>query len=107
MNDQAFISHIIEASEKISRYLDHISLEQFTTDEMRLDAVIREIEIIGEASSNLSEDFQQKHPDLPWQDMKSMRNKLAHEYFGVDEKIVWDTASVDVPKLVEKLRGYN
>jgi len=62
-----------------------------------IDAVVRELEIIGEASSNLTEEFRTKHPDLPWRDAIDMRNFLIHEYFGIRTQVVWDTCREDLP----------
>lgn len=67
------------------------------------DAVIRQVQIIGEAVTKVSEDFKKKHPDLPWKDMAGMRNKLAHDYFGVDINAVWKTAKTDNPELKNHL----
>ena len=66
---------------------------------MAVDAVVRELEVIGEASNNLSEEFREKRPDVFWRRMKDMRNFLIHEYFGVNTKIVWDTCKNDLPIL--------
>lgn len=73
-SDRVYIQHILDAIEKIERYVDGISLTSFTEDEMRVDAVVRELEIIGEASNNLTEDFRSAHADVPWQQVRGMRN---------------------------------
>jgi len=70
---------------------------------MLQDAVIREIEIIGEATKNLSLEFRERYPDIPWRSITGMRDKVIHEYFGVDIDAVWDTATRDIPLLKEKL----
>ena len=64
-----------------------------------VDAVIKELEIIGEASNNISDDFRYKHSDILWRRMKNMRNFLIHEYFGINRKVVWDTCKNDLPEL--------
>lgn len=69
-----------------------------------MDAVVRNLEIIGEASRHVPENITEKHPEIPWRDMGDMRNLLSHEYFGVNEKIVWETVTNDLPALVRPLK---
>ena len=68
---------------------------------MMVDAVVKELEIIGEAANNLSPEFQQAHPEIPFRDIIDMRNFLIHEYFGINTKTVWDTCKNDLPPLKE------
>jgi uncharacterized protein with HEPN domain len=98
-NDLVYLHHIIDALEKIGRYLTGKSLKDLFLDDMLLDAVVRELEIIGEAAKNISNEFQKNNPSIPWQSMTGMRNRLIHEYFGVDKKVVWDTCQIDLPEL--------
>ncbi|MBA7697997.1 hypothetical protein ES703_106671 [subsurface metagenome] len=98
-NDRAYLTHIRDAIDTIEGYLEVVSYEEFTSKKMIIDAVVRELEIIGEASNNLSEEFRERHPDIVWRRMKDMRNFLIHEYFGVNIKVVWDTCKEDLPKL--------
>lgn len=98
-NDVVYLRHILDAIEKIETYLKSATYESFSSNNMMIDAVVRELEIIGEASSNLSEEFRRDHPDVPWQDAIDMRNFLIHEYFGVRTMVVWDTCKNDVPVL--------
>ena len=98
-NDRAYLTHIRDAIDTIEEYLEVVSYEEFTSNKMIIDAVVRELEIIGEASNNLSEEFRERHPDIVWRRMKDMRNFLIHEYFGVNIKVVWDTCREDLPKL--------
>jgi len=98
-NDRAYLTHIRDAIDTIEEYLEVVSYEEFTSNKMIIDAVVRELEIIGEASNNLSEAFRERHPDIVWRRMKDMRNFLIHEYFGVNIKVVWDTCKEDLPKL--------
>jgi len=104
-NDSTYLTHIREAIETIQDYLEGISYEQFKSDKMITDAVVRELEIIGEASNNLSADFRGQHPDMFWRRMKDMRNFLIHEYFGVNTKVVWDTCKNDLPSLKGFIAG--
>ena len=98
-NDRTYLTHILDAIETVEEYLEDVTYEQFTFNKMAIDAVVRELEIIGEASNNLSQQFRQDHPKIRWRRMKDMRNFLIHEYFGVNTKIVWDTCKSDVPTL--------
>ena len=98
-SDRIYLRHINEAIESIEEYLSGVSYSKFTSNKMVLDAVVRELEIIGEASNNLSDDFREEHADVFWRQMKDMRNFLIHEYFGVNAKVVWDTCKNDLPVL--------
>lgn len=75
-----------------------MSFEEFADSDMVVDAVVRELEIIGEASGNLSDDFRQQHPSIPLRDATDMRNILIHEYFDVNKKVVWATCKNNLPQ---------
>ena len=98
-DDSTYLRHISDAIEKIERYLSNATYESFSGNDMMIDAVVRELEIIGEAARNLSNELCNKSPDIPWAKIKGMRNVLIHEYFGVDLKIVWDTYKNNLPTL--------
>ena len=98
-NDKQYLRHINEAIETIEEYLQGISFDTFVSNKMIQDAIVRELEIIGEASNNLSDDFREEHVDIFWRQIKDMRNFLIHEYFGVNLKTVWDTCKNDLPVL--------
>jgi uncharacterized protein with HEPN domain len=102
-DDKTYIKHIAEAIEKIEGYVSGLTFEQFSKDTKTVDAVIRNFEIIGEAANNISQEFQNAHPELPWEKMVSMRNRLIHEYFGVNEEIVWGTYTEDLPPLKKQI----
>ena len=99
--DSAFLKHILEAVETIESYIRNMKRTDFLAEPNKIvrDAVVREFEIIGEATRRLSEEIKKKYQDLPWQDISDMRNKLIHEYFGVDMAVVWKTIETDLPKL--------
>ena len=82
-----------------------MDFDQFKTDAKTVDAVVRNIEIIGEAASHVPENIIADNPDIPWRDMRDMRNVLAHEYFGVNEKIIWHTVKEDLPPLAPQLKS--
>ena len=98
------IDDIIEAINKIERYTDGIDFVIWQNDEKTVDAVIRNIEVIGEASSHLPIEVQEQYEDVPWGMMKGIRNILAHEYFGIDLEIVWKTVKEDLPILKKRLQ---
>ncbi len=97
--DDLYLRHIHQAVEKIEKYTKEISFDAFRQDDMRFDAVVRELEIIGEAAGKISENFREVHAEIPWSKMLGMRNRLIHEYFGVDDDIVWRTCTEDLPPL--------
>lgn len=105
-NDKAYLEHITEAIKTIEGYIDGMDYETFKGNKMAVDAVIRELAVVGEASNNLSQEFIDSHPDLPFRDAIDMRNFLIHEYFGINIQLVWETAKDDLPELkkfIEKL----
>lgn len=94
------LTHSEQAVQRIERWLQGVSYETFTEDELRQAAVIRQLEIIGEATGRLISEFLRAHTDiLPWNVMKSMRNILFHGYDEVDVEIVWKTATQDIPSI--------
>ena len=98
------IEDIVEAASAIAGYVQGFSYEEFAEDRKTVDAVVRNLEVIGEAARHVPEDVRARFPELPWSDMSDMRNVLIHEYFGVDLTILWKTASVDLPAVLPALR---
>ncbi|MDD3627797.1 MAG: DUF86 domain-containing protein [bacterium] len=94
-----YLRHIYDAIDRIEDYTKDIEQTQFKENKMMQAAVIREIEIIGEASKRITEEFKKQHPKVPWKQMAGMRNKVIHDYFGVDIEIVWNTLKKDIPNL--------
>lgn len=97
------IKDILHAIDKIERYTENMTAVGFKKNEQAIDAVIRNFEIIGEASNGIPLAIQQSHPHIPWRQMISLRNFLIHEYFGVDVSTVWQTARIHLPKLKQQL----
>ncbi|NGX26139.1 MAG: hypothetical protein K940chlam6_00050 [Chlamydiae bacterium] len=97
------IQDILRSIEKIESYLDGMTLTHFKKNDLVKDAVVRNLEIIGEASKNVPLTIRRTHSDIPWTQMNGMRNILIHEYFGVDAKIVWHTAKKYLPELQKQL----
>ncbi|CAG0942974.1 hypothetical protein BROC_02086 [Candidatus Brocadiaceae bacterium] len=102
-DDTVFLRHILDAINKIQEYTKNMDYEGFRASSLVQDGVIRQLEIIGEATKNLSQEIREKHPDIPWKDITGMRDKLIHQYFGVDMAGVWDTAEQDLPTLKSNL----
>jgi uncharacterized protein with HEPN domain len=103
-DDLTYLYHIADAIETIE-YLDGIEFSQFQSQKMRIDAVVRELMIIGEAATHISDGFKQKHPLIQWQKIRGMRNFLVHEYFGVNTKVVWDTCRNSLPDLHKTIKA--
>lgn len=104
--DKSHLFDIFHACELIEQFTKGVDLNSFQADVMRQDAIIRRIEIIGEASSNLSDEFKEKHGEIPWALIKGMRNRLVHEYNEVDLELVWTTSQEDIPHLIELLKPH-
>lgn len=98
-DDRAYLGHISEAIAKLEQYLAGIEWSVFINDPMRIDAVIRQLEIIGEAAHHLSKEFHAAHSEIPFEDMIGMRNMLIHGYVDVDLEVVWKTSHEDLPVL--------
>ena len=85
-----YLSDIMQAIHNILKYIGKISFEDFLTDQMRIDAVVRNFEIIGEASKNISTDIKEQFPKTDWRSIAGFRDMLIHGYFGIDTEILWD-----------------
>ena len=94
-----YIEDIINAMNKALQFVKGMSYDEFTKDDKTIFAVIRSLEVIGEAVKNIPETIREKYPEIPWKAMAGMRDKLIHEYFGVDLKILWDTVKKRIPKI--------
>jgi uncharacterized protein with HEPN domain len=100
---------ILTAAKKIEAHTSAMSLDSFSRDDWAIDAVLRNLTVIGEAAGRVPAAFIAQHPEVPWDDVRDMRNLIVHEYFGVDAAIVWETIRKDTPTpiaaLEEILRG--
>ncbi len=98
------VDDIIESGEKVIRYTAGLTLEQFLADDKTIDAVIRNFEIIGEAANRLQDDFKDKHPDIDWHKIRGFRNRIVHDYMGIDYSIVWEIKASFLPTLISRLQ---
>ena len=99
-----FLEDIIEASSRILRYSEGKDLSAFCADEMAYDAVLRNLQIIGEAAKAVPADVRQGHPEVDWKGMTGLRDVLAHAYFGLDDETLWDIVIAKIPRLQEQVR---
>ena len=104
-DSRVYLEDILEATRKITSYTANLSKAAFLEDEKTFDAVVRNLEVIGEAVKKLPEDIRAQHPSLEWKKMAGLRDILIHEYFGLDSEIVWDIVKNKVPPLNQAVRA--
>lgn len=102
-NDIDLIRDIAESVARISLYTLNMEYEEFRKDKKTQDAVIRNIEIMGEATKKLSEDMRKDNPNIPWKNIAGTRDKLIHNYFGVNIDIIWSIVQIEIPSLLPKI----
>lgn len=103
---QVFLDDIVDACGKIERYIEGSDLQRFRSDEKTLDAVIRNLEVIGQAAKKLPLDIRRAMPAVEWQRIAGLRDVLIHEYFGIDVEIVWDVVTTRIPALRDTVRQH-
>ena len=103
-DSRVYLEDILEATRKITTYTDSLSKAVFLEDEKTLDAVVRNLEVIGEAVKKLPEDLRARHSGVEWKKIAGLRDILIHEYFGLDAEIVWDIVRNKVPALDREVR---
>ncbi len=102
---ELLVEDIWESIEKIERYTAGMTRDSFQSDEKTTDAVVRNLEIIGEAAGRLSEDFTDRHSEIEWLKIIGLRNRIVHEYFGVDLQIIWQILKKDIPAFKASLKN--
>jgi uncharacterized protein with HEPN domain len=88
-----YLEDMATAIERVQEYIQGLNFQQFKRDYKTVDAVVRNFEIIGEASKNVSKEIKENYPNIPWEEMYRLRNRISHEYFGIDYEILWDIAT--------------
>lgn len=99
-----YLKHIVQACEKVETMVQDLDKEDFMDrDWITREAILRQLEIIGEATKRISDEFKSKYPEISWRDIAGMRDYLVHEYFAVNYEMAWETAISDIPKLKKKI----
>ena len=106
LNDPIRLQHILEATERINEFTSGFSEKEFDVDVMRKHATVYNIQIIGEAAYKLSSEFKQSHPDTPWAVIEKMRHILVHDYYQVNNHIMWLVITEDIPALRAQIQQY-
>lgn len=99
-----YLRDMLENTNRAIQFTEGMDFETFRKDEKTVYAVIRAVEIIGEATRNIPDDIRVKYPEIPWRDAADMRNKLVHRYFGINLEVIWQTLSEDLPMLANELQ---
>jgi len=99
-----FVEDILESIELIEKYIENLEFDGFSKDRKTVDAVVRNFEIIGEASKYIPDYIKEKHTDVDWIGIVGLRNRIAHEYFGVSLEIVWNIVKQELPKLQNQMK---
>ena len=105
-DDSVYLRHILESIGRVREFTRGVSEERFLKDALVQSAVIRQLEIIGEAVKNLSPSFRKRHKNVPWKDISGLWDKLIHGYFGVDISLVWGICEKDLPELKGSIRSF-
>lgn len=98
-DSRVYLDDILDAINKIEKYTKELSFEAFVKDQKTIDAVVRNFEIIGEATKHVTEKVRKEHPEVPWSYMAGMRDKLIHGYFGVKLDVIWKTIKERLPEV--------
>ena len=93
-----YLEDMLQSMNRIEEYLGELDFQKFKMNYLVVDAIIRNLEVIGEASKNIPIDIQGKYPEIPWRKMVGLRNLIAHEYFGIDYEMIWEIAKKICPK---------
>ncbi len=102
-DDRLFLLHIRDSLWEVREFIEGESYESFSENRMVQNAVIRSFEVVGEAARRVSPAFREAHPEVPWRVMGDFRNKLIHDYFGLELEVIWKTATEDAPLLLDRI----
>ena len=100
---ELLLGDMFDSIDRIEQYTQGISFDDFATDQKSIDAVARNLQIIGEAANRLPDDFKKEHSNLEWHKIVGLRHRIVHDYFGIDIEIIWQILSKDLPELRHKL----
>lgn len=106
LRDKERLEHILAAIDRVARYTKDKTFDDLLADDMMYYAVVKNIEMMGEAANMLTSEFQESHPETPWKMVKGMRNYIVHEYFQIDNAVVWDVVTNELSTLREQITHY-
>lgn len=106
LRDKERLEHILAAIDRVARYTKDKTFDDLLADDMMYYAVVKNIEMMGEAANMLTSEFQESHPETPWKMVKGMRNYIVHEYFQIDNAVVWDVVKNELSTLREQISRY-
>lgn len=106
-NPEVYLHHILDAIHRIEKHISGVRKEDFLKEDSTVAAAaVRELEIIGEAITQMPEEYRKKYTEIPWRLITDMRNRLIHGYFSVDYEIVWKTVKEDLPQLAQQVNAF-
>jgi uncharacterized protein with HEPN domain len=105
-DEAMYLQDIASSCDKVMRFTKGLSLPDLISDERTYDAVVRNLEIIGEAAKHISENLRTQMPNIEWRKISGMRDMLAHDYFGIDNDILWDVVQNKIPELTETVKAF-
>ena len=97
------LNDICQSIDRVGQYIKNLSLDAFSEDQKSVDAVVRNLEIIGEAANRLPDEFKEKYSEIKWRKVVGLRHRIVHEYFGIDIEIIWQILHKDLPELRQKI----
>jgi uncharacterized protein with HEPN domain len=103
LSDKVRLQHILDAISEIENYVKHISIDEFSKSSEKKFASVKQLEIIGEAANRINRETKSNHPEVEWTKIIALRNILVHDYYVIDENIVWNIITVDLPRLKNQI----
>lgn len=104
-DESIYVRHMLDAIARLQRHIDEVEWEEFESSEIIQDAVIRQLEILGEAAGRISRETCARFPGIPWPQVTGLRHRLIHDYLGVDLRMIWRVATVEIAKISPPLRS--